>query len=448
MDNYKPTIPIANKMAMGITARTHISADIGKNGYDRYIHHHDTHPVTIYLMDKQRAPEALLIWSSLVQSVGLHHANLSHIWVDTWIKMYGDTVDYRFAIGMRGSQPIGITIITQETNRPLPLPVRSFHIGANGEPFSEALQIIQNTLLVHERDRGDFINALVDTVQSTSRWEEIVLDGYLPNDAEQFISAVKKRGLKYSVLSEACRYYDFGTAAQSTEDFLANFSRDTRQTIRRSIRALESEITVEWAETPEHAADILNELIELYNKKWHAMGKRGMFASERFNSFHQEITKKLIGSGSVILCRVRSSKYGTLGCVYMIVNNGVAVGYQIGLRDFADIPLTTINKKRLRIGFIVHTKCMEECLRRGIKAYNFGVGEYAYKNELTNATSYSITASVQNSIKPKIREAIIRMYGSTLFQNTLHTMARMRQVGMSMIVLLPYFGQMVPVRHR
>ncbi len=394
----------------------------------------------LHFISSENASEALLIWQKLENNLGVKNISNSVEWLKNWIAIYGDTVSYRFVVGVCQGQPVGITIITEEKMRPLPLPVRAFHIGTSGEPFSDALQMIRNTILVHEQYRKEFMKAITEAINVESKWEEMVLHEYEEKTAEDFIDVVESENLKYSVRREACRFFDFTAINKTQDSFLSNFSRETRYTIRRSIRALESDISIEWAENTEQAFDILDELIELYNKKWQAHGKKGMFASSRFLAFQKEIIRSSFHKGSIILCRVKSSKYGTLGCLYMFVNNGMTVGYQIGLRDFSEIPLDTINKKRLRIGFIVHSKCMEECYKRGIRAYNFGAGEYAYKNELTNSVSYSVSISVQNSVKPKLREAIVSIYGSSLFQNTLHTAQRSLQLGLHAAFLLQYGG--------
>lgn len=190
-------------------------------------------------------------------------------------------------------------------------------------------------------------------------------------------------------------------------DFL---SHDTRYSIRRSLKVFNNEIIIESAQDSKKALEILDELITLYNKEWHKHGRRGMFSSKSFTGFQKEIIKKLIKSGSIIMIRIKNKKYGTLGCIYILASENVAYGYQIGLNYFDHVNFDSINKKRLRIGFIVHLFSMYKCLENGLNAYNFSTGSDSYKKELTNGSDEVMTISVTNNFKPVIRNKIMDIY--------------------------------------
>lgn len=111
-----------------------------------------------------------------------------------------------------------------------------------------------------------------------------------------------------------------------------------------------------------------------------------------------------------MLYRVRSKRLGTIGCFYLFIDNGIAFGYIAGLNDFSQIDITTINRKRLKPGFVMHALCMQTCLEAGFDEYNFSVGNELYKNELTQATKTLTTLKIPKSLKSQMRETMFETY--------------------------------------
>lgn len=329
--------------------------------------------------------------------------------VDSWIQLYGDVIEFWFVAGFVKDKVVGITLVTKETNRPLPLPVASYHIGTNGEPYSDAAQLKHGKILVKKGHEKAFYTAVIEAIQAF-KWEEIVLDDFDASVADAISEVLHDGGLRADMERNTCRFMNLQRVRKNGGNILDTLSTDTRYSIRRSIKALGNDITVEWAENEEQALDILADLVKQYDEMWQKRGKRGMFASQRFSKFQHKIITKLFKTGSILLCRVTSKTYGTLGSIYMLVDNGIAYGYQMGLKDFSDIDIKTINKKRLRVGFTVHALCMQEALDRGLDGYNFGVGEYDYKNELTNDVSEVVSISVKRGFKPAVRDFLVNLY--------------------------------------
>ena len=366
-------------------------------------------PVAIHLVGKEDIDNVGRIWRNIEKQCKNVSINCNWNWVKTWIDVYGDQVDYWFFVGMVDGKAKGIIMVTRETHRPLPLPVKAYHIGTHGEPYSDRVRMVHNTVLVLEKYKKNFFSAFLDRFNELFQWEELVLDDFNSDGAAIFKELLSERKYDLTVESQNCRLFDLEILRKNKTSVMENLGKETRHSIRRSMKAL-GDITTEWAETPEQALDILNELITLYQKHWTARDKKGMFASERFTRFQKEIISKTFHDGSVIMFRVKSKQYGTIGCLYLIVDKGVGYGYQCAFNDFEGVEITGINRKRLRPGFVVHELCIEECLKRGINAYNFSIGEYPYKKELTNADSEIVTIAARNSIKPVLRDNIMNLY--------------------------------------
>ena len=68
--------------------------------------------------------------------------------------------------------------------------------------------------------------------------------------------------------------FDFQKATdEGHQDVISALGTNTRYNVRRSLRLFESrfgQCKIEWAETPEQAKDILQELIHFHRKCWEA----------------------------------------------------------------------------------------------------------------------------------------------------------------------------------
>ncbi len=364
--------------------------------------------LSFYLIENKKYHELADTWQKIEKQVSSQCLTSQWKWVDTWLQIYKETVDYWFVIAAIDNIPCGITLITKEKERHLPFPVKAYHIGTAGEAFKDRIGMVNNRVLVIEKYKPAFYTGLIEIIKSSFDWEEIVFDEFNQEESDTVLNVLQEKSYAFHIDKHPVLFYDF--IKFSKTPVLETLSKDTRYKLRRSMKLLDNDLQIEWAEKASHALDIQRELITLYNATWKKLGKRSMFDSKRFTKFQEIIIPKLLRYKSVILFRVRSKKIGTLGCLSLFVDNGVAYGYQLGFNDVFNLQLGQVNNKRLRIGYILHTLCMEECRKRGIKAYNFSLGIYPYKKDLSNAESEVVTISVRRGIKPTLRDGIVNIY--------------------------------------
>ena len=145
----------------------------------------------ISLLTKNDVEAAGRIWCALEKEV--HPTSVTCRWdfVSTWLELYGDVVEYWFAVGTVEDEVIGMTLITKETHRPLPLSVAAYHIGTNGEPFSDAVQVKHGKILVKKIYEREFYAGVLEAI-NTFKWEEIVLDDVDAGVADGFVGVLKK----------------------------------------------------------------------------------------------------------------------------------------------------------------------------------------------------------------------------------------------------------------
>ena len=197
-----------------------------------------------------------------------------------------------------------------------------------------------------------------------------MLDGFVPEERHRSWLKIAS----FFVRREPCPTSDLAAIRAAGGDFIASLGKSTRASVRRGIRGF-GNVRTEWAELPPRLESILDELIELHQRRWLEAGKPGAFAGDRFSAFHRALIPRLLAEDAAYLFRV-TSDLGTVGCLYGFIENGRVLFYQSGFGQFAD--------SKLSPGLVTHALCMQDCLDRGLNEYDFLMGDMRYKRELSN----------------------------------------------------------------
>ncbi len=324
----------------------------------------------VQLLGPDEAARAEQAWRGLERSLG-DAAPLvrSWDWTGAWLRAYGDAVPHRFAIGRRGEEVVGAALlVSSRSPARADLGLRLLHVGTSGEPEGEGVFGEYDGVLAAPGERDGFVSALVERLLAERGWDELRIDGFELAEAQALARAAPALELG-EVVSP---WTDLAAIRAGDGDVVAALAKGPRGRIRRSLRAL-GEVEGEWAESPATARAIFDELVELHQARWHAAGEPGAFASPRALAFHRDLIDTLAPSGRVVLYRA-SAGGETVGCLYGMVDRGRLLFYQGGLAEAAD--------SKVKPGLVAHALCMQECLERGLDAYDFLAGDARYKREL------------------------------------------------------------------
>lgn len=356
--------------------------------------------------------EVKSLWSSLEEKIPHRSINTRWDWVETWVTIYKDLVDVSFFVAYKRGVPVGIALLTRETHRPFASSVMTAHIGTNGEPLKDAVRSTPNALLVAREDVSFFLAQLFPYLLMECKYDEIIFDEYTAEEAEAINAYLKKNKIRASIRRFASQQFNLQQARAENTDPLNYLGKNIRHGFRRTLKDFGDDTYIEWAENVDQGIDILNDLVRFYEDKWVRRENRGsMFASPLYTKFHHEIIKKLLPKGEIMLTRLVCDRFGKLACSYYFLVDKTAYGYQVGQRDYVDLPEAgTLNLKKLKIGFVSNILNMRICLRKGFDIYSHTLGDYRYKKELSNEEVEYVTISVKRTIKPYVREAIFNTY--------------------------------------
>ena len=130
---------------------------------------------------------------------------------------------------------------------------------------------------------------------------------------------------------------------------------------------------MEWTENPEETHAVYEEMVTLHQARWESVGKRGVYASERFLEFHRALIDRLLPLGKIALIRV-TSEGKTVGCNQVFLDGRRVLNYQCGRVAY---------QGKLSPGLVVDYLSIDEALNRGYDTWDFMAGESFHKRRLS-----------------------------------------------------------------
>ena len=313
------------------------------------------------------------IWSELVAASRDCSIFLTREWIETWIEVYGESLDVSIVLFRSGGDPAGACLLARSTRKPAMIPLRRISLNAAGERHSASTYIEYNDLLARSGCEGAVAERLAELLRG-EQWDELALDGFVPGPAW----AALKRSLarfKIEEVRQPSHYIDLAALRRSSLPYEMALGHATRKHLRQNLRAYASlgQIRVQPAHTLDEALRMFDELSALNRRRWTGR-RRSVFDSALFIAFHRKLIGKCFGSGSVQLLRI-SAGAKTIGVVYNLVRARKIYFYQCGFDYPAD--------KRLSPGPVVLSHVIQWCLGSGFDEYDFLSGDEPYKRRLS-----------------------------------------------------------------
>lgn len=304
------------------------------------------------------------VWSRLEQGTPSAPVSVSWAWTEAWLRHFGDVVPHRFLLVRRGEDVVGATLLTRSSAGPRALRVRRLHLGTAGEPAGTDVFVEHNSVLCAPGDQDEVCRAIGDQILRVPAWDEVRFDGFDPD-----VAAALGRVLPWQAVESP----SWTIRLDPATPVLDSLGRSTRRLIRQAVTSLTPD-DPEVATTPEHALEILDELVELHQQRWRSVGEPGAFESGRRHGFVRDALLALRPAGRAMALRL-SGGSRTIGCVVGWVEHGRFLYYQGGFQQFDD--------PKKRAGLLAHVQFAEYCRTIGMTEYELLAGDAQYKTQLS-----------------------------------------------------------------
>ena len=287
---------------------------------------------------------------------------------------------------------VGLALFNRTAGRAFPgLGRARLSLGESGVPTLDTI-FIEHTGLLLDRSADDGVArccwaALAGQTAAGLGGAHWILSG-VPEGVRDCLPSDRRVRL---VAQRPAPHFDLASGGPGAAA-IDRFSANTRQQLRRSLRAWEEigPLRLEFATAPEEADAWLDALADLHQRYWVSRGKAGAFAEPFFGRFHHALIRRAAAGQSIDLIRV-SAGDRIVGYLYNFVHDGWVAAYQSGFDFGADAD-------RLRPGMVCHLLAIEHYRRSGLRLYDFLGGEARYKRSLADGE----TALLWLQVRPKL----------------------------------------------
>ena len=361
--------------------------------------------LTTRIVDDVQKAEALSDnWRELSKRA-LHDEPVSTpSWTLAWWRQFGvaDGRKLRLVAFEEDGKLVGIApLSTRVVMHRRAIPIRRIELLASGEDESEEICSDYVGVIVEKGRQADVATLLARVLvkdEALGGWDELVMPAMSGEDelVELLRQALEAEGAKATIA-------EFGrcphiTLPSTWDDYVKALDSSRRYVVTRSLRELEK-----WAGKDGYAlvrasndaelAEGRRILHSLHGERWEGQGESGVFASERFTRFHDEMMPKLLaGVDGALDLMWLTVKGEPVAAVYNIVYGGKVYFYQSGRK--LDVP------KSAKPGIAIHALAIKRSIEAGHREYDFLNGASQYKRQLALATRPLVTL---RAVAPSLR---------------------------------------------
>lgn len=229
------------------------------------------------------------------------------------------------------------------------------------------------------------LDCLLAELMTVQVWDEFRVSGLLPEAAAATREIARRHGLMVHLFNVKPTYWVDLDAVRTAHagDFYASVSANTRQQVRRALRALEKDVgkvVLERASTVAMAREWFLAAGPLHRARWAggAGAVYGGFDNPHFVGFHTTLIDRSFDDDAIHMWRVRAGER-VFAYLYNFFDAGCSYFYLSGV-DY------TIGEK-YKPGIVAHVLAIERYLAEGARKYDFMAGANRYKSSLATHES-------------------------------------------------------------
>lgn len=342
-------------------------------------------------------------WRMLLERAAFAEPASTPTWLLAWWRQFGDTDrrQLRVVAVEEGSRLIGLAPFSLRTVvHRRAIPVRCVELLATGEDERDEICSENVGILAEAGREADVADAVVDALTSgkLGAWDELRMSAMSGEDPilDPLRIALSRSNATTAV--EPCGECPYIALPSTYDEYLALLDSSHRYVVVRALRELEKwtgkgGFELRRASTRAEIDEGRRILHSLHSERWSREGKEGVFVSERFTRFHDDVIAAFLEGrdGSVDLLWLEA-KGEPIAAAYNIVYRGKVHFYQSGRK--LDVP------KQVRPGIAIHALAIQAAIAAGHLEYDFMSGASQYKKQLALKTRTLVSL---RAVAPSLR---------------------------------------------
>jgi len=296
------------------------------------------------------------VWDSVLQQCNEDSSiYLTHEWVWTWWKHFGERKKLNTLIIERKGRVIGI----------IPLMKVEYRMGFVKVCFLETIGSVNcnHVGLILAESREEAMTTFLAYLERELARNRLALRlTWVPEDSN-FLDSLRTHSRvvskTISIHEEQMTLAPYVSLPSTWDEYFASLSQKRRWVLRRALRSLENGHTVDFKYlTTDTLEEGLKEFFDLHQARWESIGIRGVFSNPKMKDFYREIASQFI-----------EKDWLHFSCL-SVDGKMVAAGY----------------------GFVYNQKLYKVTAARDIRYSKYNIGHLHYMYEL------------QDAIKKQLRE--------------------------------------------
>jgi CelD/BcsL family acetyltransferase involved in cellulose biosynthesis len=361
--------------------------------------------LTTRILEDVRDAEALRPeWSDLAARAPRGELVLTPTWLLAWWREFGAKdgrklrlVTFRDGDRLVGFAPFSLRSALHRNT----IPVRRLELLGNGEEEKHEVCSDYAGVLCdagYEEAIAEELTRLVVRENALGAWDELRMP--LMNAEDPLVEHLRVAfgALGVAVTVEEVGRSPYAVLPKTWDAYLKQLEGSSRYVVTRALRELEKwggkgSVSLTRASNHAELTEGRKILASLHGERWSERGEEGVFASERFARFHDEVMPQFLDGKDATLDLYWLAVNGApISCVYNMVFHDKVYFYQSGRK--LDVP------KQVKPGISIQALVLQRSIELGRREYDFLNGTSQYKMKLATATRALVTL---RAVAPGVR---------------------------------------------
>jgi CelD/BcsL family acetyltransferase involved in cellulose biosynthesis len=314
------------------------------------------------------------VWDSLLRkSKDDNPIYLTHEWLLTWWKHFGESKKLNVLLIEKEGQTIGI----------VPLMRTEYRIGLIKIHALETIGSLNcnHIGLIASGSSEEAVSAFLTYLEEEFAKGELLLRLTWIRDDSRFLDLLRRRNSLSTnslVMQEKVKTLaPYITLPATWDGYFRSLRSNRRHTLRRILRSLEKAHTVEFRDcTKDNLENTLSRFIDLHEKRWQSANVSGVFSDPKMEGFYRDIATQFV-------------KKGWLHFSCLIVDSEVAsaeYAFIYNQKFYCAITARDIRYSDYGVGHIHQMFLIKYAIEKGLREFDFLRGEEPYKFHWTESS--------------------------------------------------------------
>ncbi len=339
------------------------------------------------------------VWDSLLQkSEDDNSPYLSHEWLSTWWKHFGEVNKLNILLIEKDHQVIGIVPLMKTEYRTGLLKLRALEtIGSVNCNYVG---------LIPPENREEAVTALLAYVEEALVNNGIVLRLTLVPEDSKFLDALRSHRAQFSenlVIQETVMTLAPYVSLPTTwDEYYRSLGQRRRRVLRMAMRSLERAHSVEFQVcTAETLEDRLSKFFDLHQKRWQSVHVSGVFSDPKVREFYRDVATQFL-----------KKKWLHFSCLTADDEMVSAdYGFVYDRKHYSATAARDIRYSKYSVGHLHYMFLIKAAIENGLQEFDFLRGDEPYKFYWTkSAKRYVQLIVVRKGLCPGLRLKFIRAF--------------------------------------